>query len=255
MKSLTKILIAMTLTLLAFQPGPALADDPFRLFLPIVFGRPVTPPPSTTEPVMPVAPLTGGQTLWPAKAAWVASQWADYPSAMAGSQNVAGTDRVCQAETPVSELKYGLTEQHFFGVSYIINRQYVEFDTTAIPPDFEAAQLSFTNFMPYPGPPAHHIAVHRGAWADLAAADCNFHEANWNAWDPARLVTLYGGDPNAQAWQSMTFDLPRAAITPGGITRLVLRTTTEGTVPVAQLGGAFGSLSLTIKTAGADESN
>jgi hypothetical protein len=240
----------ITIAIFIVSPAVALAQSPapqFQLFLPVVFGPPPTPTPQPT-PLPPTTPVTGTvQTLWPVKAVGVMSSAESRDEAMNGVY-AGGSDGITHYRSP-GEVVYSLMNRKatFFDLTlYTISRSYVEFDTTTVPADFETAQFNFTSFGAYPGPPAHHVVVHRGTWTDggLTDADSQFLPQNWYAYEPAPLTVLPGGEP---VWQPVTITLPREVINPGGITRLVFRSTAEGTVPVTQLGGAFAGLSLTVK--------
>jgi len=240
------ITIVITLTGFAVSPAVALADTPapYQVFLPMMSVAP-TPTPAPT-PLPPTTPVTGTvQTLWPVRVVAANSQGEDY-AALFNKTTVNGGDSLLLDQP--GQIVYSLIigNHTSFGYPwYRISRNYVEFDTTTVPADFEIAQFNLATSA-FPGPPAHDVAVHRGTWADggLTVIEEYGDFLNWLDYDPTLLAILPG---NAGAWTPISVTLPREVINPGGITKLVFRSTAEGTPPLTQLGGSFRGLSLTVK--------
>ncbi len=191
-------------------------------YLPLIFKQGDNSSPSPTPtPVgaIKVAPVRGGT---------LQSQSDNYSTALAGGGFVAGSDVI--DITPPAQLPYlnfSLIQCRFNDLVYIVHRNYFEFDTSSIPANFNAARLEFYHYTAYPGPPAHVVNVYRGTWTTLLLVSdtTQLDPAIWN-----EQGAMVGQSPGTTGSSSVlgAVNIPKSYINTGGVTKIALKTSTEG---------------------------
>jgi len=156
----------------------------------------------------------------------------------------AGTNLIAfdEATHPYQFRMLTLTQCYFLD-TWIVNRAALEFDTTTVPANFTQATLRLRALPPYPD--GHTIEVRQGQWEWVRNLSTNaegqvtadtVNPAVWVKSAPP-LATL----PVTGTTATLTnLPLPRSAITPGGVTRLLLTSSAEADTP--QPGSCFTGL-------------
>ncbi len=192
-----------------------------------------TPRYSLTPVAVPDRPA--GAVLTPTLAVALQSQsFQGHDRAVQGLDSIIGSDliRLTDDELPYKFRSLSLTQCYYLGV-YFINRAALEFDTTAVPPDFNQATLRLRAMPPNPG--GHTIEVYPGQWDWILGQGLNEEGLTIDTTNPA--VWLHPDTPLAAFPVTgataviANLPLPRTAITPGGMTRLFLASSDETDVP------------------------
>lgn len=194
----------------------------------------------------PAAPA--GRAFTPTLAASLQSQsFEGHGQAVQGLGEVGGSDIISVPEEvyPYQIRSLSMTQCYYLGV-YTVNRALAEFDTRQVKPDFKAAYLRVRTFIP--NPPGHSISVYRGHWEwlfkkektrspllgsdnimrDVEAEIDVTNQAAWGQHDPQPLTTW----PATQEYTEIkNIPLPHEAIVPGGITKLMFKSSAEALLP------------------------
>jgi hypothetical protein len=161
----------------------------------------------------------------------IESSGAAYEAVLAGS-----TDAELHYISSEDDIRIGQLGQ-IWGESaepgWQIERAILEFDTSAFKEQPSEVVLRFRMIVKLPGF-AVPQAIHRGTWE--GTAESQSPETLWHAYDAQPLVTFLeqdttGLEPPVMMEKAVLVPLPPGAITLGGLTRLILRTTLEGQEP------------------------
>jgi hypothetical protein len=147
-------------------------------------------------------------------------------------------------------------------------RSFIEYNTSAITRTLVGARLVFTNYEPFlhdgNGRAVHDLMIHRGTWT--AAADITptiVTSTTFQAWQSEALASINFGPITTYPYL-VNLEIDPVAVITGGTTRLVFRTSAEGTVgPLsgscptdpAGIGNKFTAPLLEVTYAGGDSNN
>ena len=161
----------------------------------------------------------------------VSSSGGNYDAVVAGRGDVTLTHAPPEDDVRIGQV--GLIWAEGDDPGWQVERAFLEFDTSAIKALPNEVILRFRMIVKIPGF-AVPQAVHRGTWPGAAADQPP--EVLWQAYQPQPLATFLetdtsGLEPPVTMEKTVMVSLPPDAITLGGTTRLMVRTTLEGEAP------------------------